>query len=217
MCSELKPFETQSRFIILMHPKEFKKEKVGTGRFTHLILKNSKVIVDVCFDENQEFLKLLNDPEYESYMLYPGEKTINISAAKVDLGPRKSQFIVIDGTWACAKKMVKLTTLLHHVQRVSFVTDRRSEFKIKHQPTPECLSTVESIHQVLLDLNRCGIEATSGAEENLMDVFRKTVQQQMDIALDPTNTGYRRKPYSFPEERRMSKKWESRAVFFKPE
>ncbi len=36
-----------------MHPMEYKKEKVGTGRFSHLILKNSEIVVDVGFDENE--------------------------------------------------------------------------------------------------------------------------------------------------------------------
>ena len=68
VCKELRPFDTNSRFIILMHPMEFKKEKVGTGRFSHLILKNSEVIVDVGFDENERLQEVLNDSEYETFI-----------------------------------------------------------------------------------------------------------------------------------------------------
>ncbi|WP_408096149.1 tRNA-uridine aminocarboxypropyltransferase [Peredibacter sp. HCB2-198] len=216
VCALLKPFKTTSRFIILMHPMEFKKEKVGTGRFSHLILENSKVVVDVGFDENAEFQAVLNDPEYESFVLYPGVEPIDLGtdtlAQKVT---KKAQFIVIDGTWPCAKKMMKLTTSLHHVPRVSFKSDRVSEFKVKHQPMPGCLSTVESIHQVLLDLNRMGMENTNQAHDNLMDVFRHTVNQQIDLAKDPNRQGYRKKPFSLPENRKISKKWEGRLLFFK--
>lgn len=219
VCSHLKPFDTQTRFIILMHPMEFKKEKVGTGRFSHLILKNSQIIVDISFDQNVEFLKALHDPNYESFVLYPGDETINISEpeAAQKLQGKKKQFIVIDGTWPCAKKMMKLTKSLHPVPRVSFDSNRISEFKVKHQPLPGCLSTVESLHQVLLDLNRIGLEKTLGQEENLMDVFRETVKQQMDLAADPERQGYRKKPFSVPTERKISKKWQSRLLFFKNE
>lgn len=217
VCQYLRPFKTDSRFIILMHPMEFKKEKVGTGRFSHLILENSEVLVDVGFDENPRFQQILNDPDYESFVLYPGEETINLSGESVNLGNNKSQFIVIDGTWPCAKKMMKLTTSLHHVPRVSFTTDRQSEFKVKHQPLPGCLSTVESIHQVLLDLNRLKIENTLGKEENLMDVFRETVKLQVELASDPDRQAYRKKPLSLPENRKISKKWESRLLYFKPD
>lgn len=216
LCDLMKPFDTESRFIILMHPMEFKKEKVGTGRFSHLILKNSEVLVDVGFDENARLKELLADPDFESFVLYPGFETIDLgSSALKNRLTKKAQFFVIDGTWPCAKKMMKLTTLLHYVPRVSFTSDRVSEFKVKHQPLPGCLSTVESLHQVLIDLNRMEVENTGVAHENLMDVFRHTVNQQIELAKDPERQGYRKKPFSLPEERKISKKWDSRLLFFK--
>lgn len=217
VCQYLRPFETRSRFIILMHPMEFKKEKVGTGRFTNLILKNSEIIVDVGFDENKRFLEVLKDENYQTVILYPGEVTIDLSKSESaeKLGEKPLQFIVIDGTWPCAKKMMKLTTKLHHLTRVSFDTLRISEFQVKHQPLPGCLSTVESIHQVMLDLNRLGTEKTHGAEENLMEVFRKTVQQQIELAQDPTRQGYRKKPFKLSSDRKISKKWGHRLLFFR--
>src|SRR5690606_36721290 len=78
--SYLKPSSTESRFIILMHPMEFKKEKVGTGRFSHLILKNSEIIVDVGFDENPRFRQVLDDPEYSTFVFYPGFETIDLGS-----------------------------------------------------------------------------------------------------------------------------------------
>jgi DTW domain-containing protein YfiP len=195
---------------------EFKKEKVGTGRFTHLILKNSEIIVDIGFDNNKRFQAVLNDPQYESFLLYPGDKTIDLGSDDLKNNlKKKAQFIVIDGTWPCAKKMMKLTTSLHQIPRVSFNNQRISEFEVKHQPMPGCLSTVESIHQVILDLNRLGIEFSDSAQENLMDVFRYTVKQQMDLAADPLKQGYRKKAFSQPQQRKISKKWESRLLFFK--
>jgi DTW domain-containing protein len=199
-----------------MHPMEFKKEKVGTGRFSHLIFKNSEVIVDVCFDNNPRFKEILNDSDYETYVLYPGFKTIDLGTNELkDTLRKKAQFIVIDGTWPCAKKMMKLTSSLHHIPRVSFTTQRVSEFSVKHQPLPGCLSTVESLHQVLLDLNRMKIENTSSMHENLMEVFRFTVNQQIKLSQDPNRQGYRKKPFRLPEDRKISKKWESRLLFFK--
>lgn len=219
VCAYLRPFKTQSRFVILMHPMEFKKEKVGTGRFSHLILENSEVIVDVGFDQNPRFQEVLKDQSYETVILYPGMETIDLSDSnsKSKLSGKPLQFIVIDGTWPCAKKMMKLTTTLHHLPRVSFNTRRISEFQVKHQPMPGCLSTVESIHQVLVDLNLLGLEKSGGKEENLMDVFRQTVKQQMELAQDPNRQGYRKKPFKLSSERKISKKWESRLLFFKGE
>lgn len=215
VCEKLRPFGTSSRFIILMHPMEYKKEKVGTGRFSHLILKNSKIIVDVGFDENPEFQAILQDEEFESFVLYPGDQSINLSEEGVTLSPKKKQIFVIDGTWACAKKMMKLTTALHHLPRVSFRSDRISEFTVKHQPIPGCLSTAESLHQLLLEMNRLGLEDTKGKENNLMEVFRETVRQQLEAASDLERSRYRAKPFIEPHLRKISKKWGWRNVFFK--
>ncbi len=215
VCSLLAPFDTVSRFLILMHPMEFKKEKVGTGRFTHLILKNSEVLVGVEFDQDLRLRQLLTDPEYETFLLYPGVDAIDLGGEELRERPlKRAQFVVIDGTWPCAKKMMKLSTCLHHLPRVSFQSGRVSEFKVKQQPRPGCLSTVESIHQVLCDLNRLGLETSSPREENLMEVFRHTVIQQVELARDPDRAGYRKKPFSLPEDRRPSKKWEHRLLFF---
>lgn len=216
LCQKIKPFDTQSRFVILTHPMEHKKEKVGTGRFSHLILKNSEIIVDVGFDQNKRFQEVLNNPDYQTFMLYPGFETLDLGTDGLKTKvTKKLQFIVIDGTWPCAKKMVKLTTSLHNVPRVSFTSDRVSEFKVKHQPLPGCLSTVESLHQVLLDLNRMEIESTAPFHDNLMDVFKHTVDQQIELASDPSKQGYRKKPFRAPEDRKISKKWDQRLLFFK--
>ncbi len=216
VCQNLVPFETLSRFVILMHPKEFKKETVGTGRFSHLILKNSKVIVDVGFDENKEFQTLLSDSSYESYLLYPGDHALNLSESQTGaLSLKPKQLFVIDGTWPCAKKMMKLTTSLHQIPRLSFSSTRVSEFKVKQQPLPGCLSTVESLHQIILEFNRLGLETTEGAEENLMDVFRKSVDRQIELASDPEKQRYRPKPFRLAHERKQSKKWLDRLVFFR--
>jgi len=216
VCAFLKPFETQSRFIILMHPMEFKKEKVGTGRFSQLILKNSKIIVDVSFEENKEFLQVLKDEEYENFMLYPGDEAHHLNENFSNLfDKKKCQFFIIDGTWPCAKKMVKLTPSLHHMPRVSFSTIHESKFKIKHQPMKGCLSTVESVHLLLSELNQIGMEKTEGAHDNLLEVFEHTVNQQLALAADPQFQGYRRKSFKAPELRKISKKWEKRSLFFK--
>lgn len=216
VCAHLSPFETRTRFVLLMHPMEYKKEKVGTGRFSHLILRNSRVLVDVSFDKNREFRELLQDESFESYVLYPGDQTLDLSVARPgSLSTKPKQLFVIDGTWACAKKMMRLTTRLHGLPRMSFHPGRTSEFSVKHQPLPGCLSTVESLHQVLLEFNRLGLEATQGKEQNLMDVFRKTVELQLELARDPARNRYRPGTYKPPAERRISKKWQERLVFFR--
>ena len=78
-CSHITPFETNFQFILLMHPKEFKKEPIGTGRYTNHALSNCRIIVDSKFDNNQELEEVLSDNSKQVFLLYPGENSINIS------------------------------------------------------------------------------------------------------------------------------------------
>ena len=52
-CGSIIPMETRTRFVFLTHPKEFKQEKAGTGRLTHLCLANSEVHMGVGFDDQK--------------------------------------------------------------------------------------------------------------------------------------------------------------------
>jgi hypothetical protein len=48
-----------------------------------------------------------------------------------------------------------------------------------------------------------------------MEVFRQTVKLQIELAQDPARQGYRKKPFKLSGERKISKKWEHRLLFFR--
>ena len=47
-----------------MHPKEAYKQKIGTGRLTHLSLIDSELIIGVDFTENDAVNSYINNPAY---------------------------------------------------------------------------------------------------------------------------------------------------------
>ena len=65
-CASLRPMATRTRFVFLMHPKEFKEEKAGTGRLTHLCLPNSEIHMGTAFDGDEAVQALINDPEIDA-------------------------------------------------------------------------------------------------------------------------------------------------------
>ena len=77
MCEYIDSFDTKTKFIILMHPKEFKKVKNNTGRFTHLLLNNSELFVGIDFSNNQRINEIINT--HESYILFPSKNAINLT------------------------------------------------------------------------------------------------------------------------------------------
>lgn len=197
---------TRSRFVFLMHPKEFKQEKAATGRLTHLCLPNSELQMGITFDDHATVQALINDPGNYPVLLYPGPTAVNLTRPehlplfKAAMADRRLTVFLLDGTWAGARKMLRLSPRLQSLPRIMFTPSAPSRYIIKQQPQPGCLSTLEATHELLLVLARTGLDDYAQPEQ-LLKIFQRMQDFQIRCALDPTRPGYRRRPYSEPAVR----------------
>lgn len=205
-CPVCQPMETRTRFVFLMHPKEFKQEKAGTGRLTQLCLPNSELHMGLAFDDHEAVQTLLCDPKKFPVLLYPGRQAINLSesaqlpAFNTQLRQRRLVVILLDATWSGARKMLKLSPSLQRLPRIMFTPSAPSRYVIKQQPQAGCLSTLEAVHELLLVLERAGIDRYPRPGQ-LLGIFQRLQDFQIRCAADPARGGYRRRPYSEPGER----------------
>lgn len=185
LCGLIEPFDTETRFVILMHPKEARKQKSGTGRLCHLVLKNSRLHIGIDFTSDSKVCALINDPEYTSVLLFPGAQAVDLSQdgyRSLTGGQGKLQIFVVDATWSLAKKILRLSENIRTLPAVSFTPRQPSNFQFKKQPRAECLSTIESIH-LLLELGQeQGVEVANRDIEQLPKIFERLVQIQMQGA-----------------------------------
>lgn len=180
MCSAVNPIPTQTKFIILMHPKEFKKTKNSTGRLTHLSLPNSQLYIDVDFTHHKAINALIDDKNNLCYVLYPGEESLHLNTKKIDLGDRQLVIFIIDSTWPCSLKILRLSHNLQNLPKLSFTHSKISQFQIKEQPKEFCLSTMESTLTILELLNSHGMEAIGEtALSSFLDPFLSMVNYQI--------------------------------------
>ena len=183
MCSYVNPIATRTKFIILMHPKEFKKTKNGTGRLTYLSLPNSELYIDVDFSDHTDINALIENSDNRCYLLYPGKNALNLNTQKIESKEKQIVIFILDATWACSVKMLRVSRNLHALPRVSFTHTKSSEFMIKEQPKDFCLSTIESTVTLLELLHLQGIEEIEeGAFERFLDPFRSMVEYQIECA-----------------------------------
>lgn len=142
----------------------------------HLGLEGSHLIQGVGFEEDPRVQALLTDRSRESWVLYPGPAAIDVSVpaergASLPSCDRLRVF-VIDGTWSCAKGMLRRSPLLAALPRLSFPVISASEYRFRRQPASFCLSTLEASCELLrylepeLDLS------------SLKGVFRAMVDHQ---------------------------------------
>jgi len=219
ICKHINSFQTKTRFIILMHPKEYKKEKNGTGTMTKLQLENSEIIVGVDFTNNKRVNEILTKKKSSSFLLYPGKESFNLSTRKSSeiqpfLGINPNVFI-LDGTWPCARKMLKLSQNLQTLKRVSFDNKIKSKFIIKQQPEPLCLSTIESVYTVLNLLKKGKVEHCE--TEGFLMPFEKMIAYQLEFMLNPNNKNYRPTTNSEIIPKTMYKKSTERNIIFEQE
>ena len=195
---------TRTKFVFLMHPKEFKREKAATGRLTHLCLADSVIHMGLGFDEHEEVQALIADPQNFPVLLYPGPEARNLSQGALtagELGGRRLVVFLLDATWNGARRMLNLSPSLKRLPRIMFTAASPSRYVIKQQPQEGCLSTLEATHELLVALERSGLDRYP-LPDQLLGLFQRMQDFQLKCAADPARTGYRRRPYSDPASRR---------------
>jgi DTW domain-containing protein YfiP len=193
-CGSVIPIETRTKIVILMHPKEYKEEKAATGRLTHLCLKNSEIHMGVNFDASPFVQALLDDPRYFPMLLYPCIGALNISDTAFPgdlLQGRQLLVILLDATWRNAKKMFKRSPTLQKLPRLMFNPREKSRYVIKRQPHDCCLSTIEATHELMVALEKAGLD-TYDRPGQMLDLFDRMQRYQINCMKDPARQHYRR-------------------------
>ncbi len=153
--------KTRTRIVLLMHPKEFRHQKCTTGRLTCLNLANSEIIQGIHFDDAIRVRSLIDDPGNFPVLLYPGAGAMSVSRGELpaaELGGRRLVVFLVDATWHCARTIVRFSPSLLRLPRLAIEPLAPSRFRIKRQPAPWCLSTIEATHELLLALEAGGLD-----------------------------------------------------------
>ncbi len=196
-----------------MHPKEYKKEKNGTGQMTKLQLENAEIIVGVDFTNNNRVNEILD--KENSFLLYPGKDNFNLStkeSSEISAFMGNNPYIfILDGTWPCARKMLKLSKNLQKLKRVSFDNEIKSKFIIKQQPIPLCLSTIESVYTLLNLLIEGNLEHCD--TKKFLLPFEKMIEYQVEYILNPNMNTYRPTQREINPRDRYKKSTQRRIIF----
>jgi DTW domain-containing protein YfiP len=158
------------------------------------------------FDDVDVVQALIRDPANFPMLLYPGPQARVLPGGlqPEELAGRRLVVFLLDGTWACAAKMLRYSSSLKQLPRIMFPPAAPSRFVIKQQPVVGCLSTLEATHELLLALERAGLDRYA-LPEQLPGLFQRMQEFLIRCAQDPSRPGYRRQPYGAPGERRESR------------
>lgn len=179
-CRHIRAFSSSPQFVFLIHRDE-KRRSVATGWMSHLCLSNSRIFEGTDFTGHPEVEEIFNDPNAAPVLLYPSPDAVDIDSMnddeKASIFPagRRAVVFIIDGTWAQARRMLRLSTRLRSLPAIRFTPKTQSAFQVRKQPRPECFSTIESVHYLIDRLSK-----DEKKHHNLLEVFSVMVQQQID-------------------------------------
>ena len=145
ICSTIKSIDNRYRLHILQDPSEEKKA-IGTARILKLSLNKVQLSIGELFDE-QDFD--LNN----TYLLFPGEDAIPATqlTEQVTLNDN-TQFILLDGSWKKAYKLLMSNPFLQKLPKVCINVDAKSNYRLRKSPREDGLSTVEAGYYLLSQL-----------------------------------------------------------------
>ncbi|MDF1877580.1 DTW domain-containing protein [Sulfurimonas sp. SAG-AH-194-L11] len=195
MCEHFEHIQTHTKFVVLMHPKEFKKVKNNTGHFTHKSLTNSELFIGIDFSDHKRINEIIDT--HNSYILFPSTNAINLSDEKPKRSSKPLAIFLIDSTWACTKKMFTQSSNLNTLRHMSFVSERTSAYEIKTQPDKAYLSTIESTLVVLELLKKHEIEDINAEKlDGFLNPFLKMIEYQKELINNPKSHAVRFKRHT---------------------
>ena len=155
--------------VFIQHPLEAR-VGISTCRMAHLSLPNSELHVALNAEEIPALVARLRQPD--TALLFPAEDATDVEA----LAALPKTLVVVDGTWANAKKLFQRSPLLKALPRIGFVPPAPGNYRIRKEPAAHCLSTIEAVAQVLEKLERA-----PGRFTPMLGAFDKMVTQQLDF------------------------------------
>ena len=178
-CEKYRPFASVPQIALLVHPYEARRA-IATARLTHRCLTNSLWMQGSVFEANPRIQAILDDPTLAPVLLYPGRGASDLAVPEVrkTLVPEGKKLVVfvLDGTWAQARRMRRLSTQIHAMPMVCFTPTRPSRFRVRKQPRENCFSTIEAVHHMLDLFHEPG---TPRKHDNLLEVFDAMVEKQI--------------------------------------
>ena len=225
---------TRAKFVILMHPYEFKRVRANTGRLTHLCLAGSEIHMGLSFDDNPAVQALINDPKNYPVLLYPSKDAIDLSKAgsmepgatsranpsgsalqalHTQLESRRLVVFLLDATWRLVRPMLRLSPSLQRLPKIMFSNAAPSRYVIKRQPEPGCLSTLEATHELLLALDRSGLDDYA-LPEQLLGLFQRMQEVQIRRTAENKDQGIRRRTFRDPSMPRPARPLPKRRRIF---
>ncbi|MGV3002898.1 tRNA-uridine aminocarboxypropyltransferase [Vibrio sp. E150_018] len=144
ICRHRPILDSTTQIALLTHPKETQRA-TNTGKLLIHNLSNCQVHIWDRVNPPVELVKQIT--EQPSYLLFPSEDAIEVSElqASIKIHENRSSplFIILDGTWQEAKKMLNKSPWLQRLPKVVLSSEQTSNYRLRRNQEAGNLCTCE--------------------------------------------------------------------------
>ncbi len=168
-CDGLPSVDTRTKLVILQHPHE-RTHPFGTARLARLCMPNASVHVPTPGFSGTLERRVEVPPD--AAVLFPHPDAVDLAQMPETAWP--STLVVIDGTWSHAKRLYKENAWLRDLRHVRLHPDAPSNYRIRREPKPDYISTIEAIVAALRI-----VEPENHRVDELLRAFDRLIDQQL--------------------------------------
>ncbi|MCF7355448.1 DTW domain-containing protein [Vibrio sp. CK2-1] len=144
ICTHRPILDSTTQIALLTHPNETQRA-TNTGKLLTHSLSNCQVHIWDRVNPPAELVKQIT--EQPSYLLFPSEEAIEVSELQASINTHESRnsplFIILDGTWQEAKKMLNKSPWLQALPKVMLSSEQTSNYRLRRNQEAGNLCTCE--------------------------------------------------------------------------
>lgn len=144
ICDHSPKLLSSTQIALLTHPNEIQRA-TNTGKLLTHSLPNCQVHIWDRVNPPTELIKQI--AEQPSYLLFPSAEAIEVSELQASIKPHESRnsplFIILDGTWQEAKKMLNKSPWLQVLPKVVLSSEQTSNYRLRRNQEAGNLCTCE--------------------------------------------------------------------------
>lgn len=144
LCNTIRPQPAASRFCLIMFATEPLKPS-NTGRLIADILPNTQAFLWSRTEVNPDLLQATADPDRQPYVVFPAcyADADRPVFSELPAGGKPPLFIMLDGTWAQARKMFHKSPYLNQFPVFSLNVAAASDYQLREASRAEQHCTAE--------------------------------------------------------------------------
>lgn len=150
ICDRAPEIKTNAKIWILSTEKEFYRAS-NTARLLKLVNPHStEIFLWERTKKPEKLIENINNERYETYLLFPVEDE-QVQCRKVEYKNtgKIPAFILIDGTWKEARKILRKSDYLNKLPRISLEPNFKSQYDLRRGAAEGNLCTIEAAAEVL--------------------------------------------------------------------